>query len=500
MRTFIMALGLICLSGLAVAQNEVYNEQGLITVEAGALLYIQGELHNELGTVANEGQIELLGDWTNQGTFTSNMAGEVIFSGTQDAYISGNMTGVNDFFHLIIQKDGLTANDRRVILNTDIDVDGVLNFQEGRIKTQLNEVFVTNADSAAIVGHDQPGIMLDDRYVEGNLRRKVDNTLSFYDFPVGEAPTALGYQLLKVKMNHLSTTTEMATYFMGTVSSPPNLLECGLSFACALDGHGEWMLSADQGNPRYDLRATPRKFALDCSSTAGSAFYTLATGASLIGDSCSYYFGAIDGSNGTEIYRNGLDQLGPIAIAGAEVSVLPVELLHFDGEAVGSNSLLTWSTANELNNDYFVLERSREGRDFVDLGQVQGGGNSSDIQQYRFVDENPFVGSNYYRLRQVDLDGTLSYSQIVQVRFDGHSEGGKIYPNPFASDIHLHYPSIEESAGLLQLFNPLGQQVYQHELFQSHSKLNLGGLSEGVYLYQVWIGGQIYDQGKLIKK
>lgn len=101
---------------------------------------------------------------------------------------------------------------------------------------------------------------------------------------------------------------------------------------------------------------------------------------------------------------------------GIPLTPLPVELISFSGENKGEENLLLWSTASEINNDHFDVERSSDGESFRLLGKVPGNGNSTTELDYSFTDGHPDAGENYYRLKQVDYDGTYKYSDIIGLR------------------------------------------------------------------------------------
>lgn len=99
---------------------------------------------------------------------------------------------------------------------------------------------------------------------------------------------------------------------------------------------------------------------------------------------------------------------------------LPIELISFDGENVSNSNLLEWSTASEINNDYFLLEISEDGYNWEDLARVSGSGNSTQVISYRFSDMNYKNVVNYYRLSQVDFDGRSETFNIISI--DNSSE------------------------------------------------------------------------------
>ena len=89
-----------------------------------------------------------------------------------------------------------------------------------------------------------------------------------------------------------------------------------------------------------------------------------------------------------------------------------------------------WATASERNNDHFTVERSTDGEQFAAIGTVQGTGSSSQVLQYTFIDETPLIGAAYYRLRQTDFDGAVSFSPVVTVQGSRLSARATAVPNP----------------------------------------------------------------------
>jgi hypothetical protein len=114
------------------------------------------------------------------------------------------------------------------------------------------------------------------------------------------------------------------------------------------------------------------------------------------------------------------------------VAILPVELVSFTGEKDGETSVLSWQTASERNVSHFSVQRSEDGFQWKEIGTVNATGNSQQLQSYEFVDDNPLLGDNYYRISSVDLDGTLEFSDIVVLSFD-RSANLIVYPNPGAA-------------------------------------------------------------------
>ena len=124
------------------------------------------------------------------------------------------------------------------------------------------------------------------------------------------------------------------------------------------------------------------------------------------------YWSAVT-NEGDKYYNNN----GNNYIATLTVTILPVELTQFAAKANDESVSIDWSTVSESNSDYFKVERSIDGSNFDAIGKVKAQGNSVEQINYSFIDEDPVQGINYYRLRQVDLDGSFFFSEISPVDY-----------------------------------------------------------------------------------
>jgi hypothetical protein len=104
------------------------------------------------------------------------------------------------------------------------------------------------------------------------------------------------------------------------------------------------------------------------------------------------------------------------------ITSLPIDLQFFNASANGKEVLVNWTSASELNNNYYSVERSRNNLDFEEAGTVQGAGNSNSVNFYSYTDRHPYLsGISYYRLKQVDIDGTSHLTKSIPVSFNGQS-------------------------------------------------------------------------------
>jgi hypothetical protein len=171
---------------------------------------------------------------------------------------------------------------------------------------------------------------------------------------------------------------------------------------------------------------------------------------------------------------------------------LPVELLSFTAEAVGKKVELQWSTASEINNHFFTVERSRDGLSFSALGTVDGNGNTTSISHYSFLDKYPLDGLSYYRLKQHDFDGHISYSEIKIVQIN--NENFSVYPNPAHSGSVIFIPT-KQHAELKYIIRDLSGRVMlvgiQDTSDQSEATIDLSNheLKAGIYLLELTVDG-----------
>lgn len=160
-------------------------------------------------------------------------------------------------------------------------------------------------------------------------------------------------------------------------------------------------------------------------------------------------------------------------------SPLPIELLTFEAEKIENTRVeLYWVTALEKNNDYFVVERSNDGKDFNEIGRINGSGTTEETSTYNFIDYHPVSGNNYYRLLQVDYDGTSSYSNIEIVKIDPDENNAFIFPNPGYGKITI---TNLVSDGEINIYNYEGQLLSSHSIYPNSPHLDLSKLSNGNY-------------------
>ena len=160
----------------------------------------------------------------------------------------------------------------------------------------------------------------------------------------------------------------------------------------------------------------------------------------------------------------------------------PITLLSFDGNTTEKGNAFHWTTLQEISGGHFVIERSHNGRDFGEIGDISAIGNSLDRYSYQFLDEKPFWGKNYYRLRLTDFEGYTEYSNMVELDFGEFSFTA--YPNPAKNKVYIegNFPERCE----LKVFDMRGTEIRSTALnAQVTTEINVEDLAPDLYYFQL---------------
>ncbi|WP_185271353.1 Ig-like domain-containing protein [Adhaeribacter swui] len=176
--------------------------------------------------------------------------------------------------------------------------------------------------------------------------------------------------------------------------------------------------------------------------------------------------------------------------------VLPVSLLYFKGTLQNGKVHLTWATATERNNQYFVVERSLDAITFNHIGQVEGAGNSNALLTYSFEDTYATTSAIYYRLKQVDFDGKFKYSQIIVLNSHGGAKVEKVfaYPNPTQKDVRIYVPEKLNFKTTIQIWDVAGQLIKTESrndvAGRQYIDLDLQSFAVGTYIVSIQTGSE----------
>lgn len=188
------------------------------------------------------------------------------------------------------------------------------------------------------------------------------------------------------------------------------------------------------------------------------------------------------------------------------LSVLPVTWVKFEGALSTSSVVLKWATATELNSSFFAVERSTNGVNFQNVGNVPAAGNAGQLTEYTF--EDPIGNVNtpviYYRLKQVDLDGHFEYSKVISVRLNLVNAIVSAWPNPVSDMLHVRVNKRISGPLKLDLFDTNGRLILSQQTSQNNANqeilIHATSLPSGLYILNLWHEGSIISSYKFIKR
>lgn len=202
------------------------------------------------------------------------------------------------------------------------------------------------------------------------------------------------------------------------------------------------------------------------------------------------YYVTDGGSSGTNSNYIGVDQF-------SYQSVLPVTLFDFRGQIKNNQALLTWSTANEVNNKGFEVQLSHDNKTFSAIGFVAASKTSAGVNNYSFIDAKLLSGSSYYRLKQIDNDGGSRYSTVVKLDFSKFA--WSIFGNPSVNNTFIQLQTETQSNVSVQVVSINGkviQTISKGNLAQGtyNITLNLANAPHGIYVVRLLVDKNSYTK------
>lgn len=179
-------------------------------------------------------------------------------------------------------------------------------------------------------------------------------------------------------------------------------------------------------------------------------------------------------------------------------SPLPIELISFAGEQIDNTIHLHWSTALEIDNDYFIVKSSEDLVNWSIVDTINGSGTIYSQVDYTMIDSTPEEGTNYYQLEQFDYDGQSSRSPIIDVEFEKKHAPFNMYPNP-ANEVL--YFNLTETIEAISIYDNLGNRlIYVKGNEQSEIKIDISHMSEGTYFVHISYANDIVIEKLLIQR
>lgn len=218
-------------------------------------------------------------------------------------------------------------------------------------------------------------------------------------------------------------------------------------------------------------------------------------------------FGSLFGTPYFDVNTFGFSEFWPHA--SFTNAPLPIELKNFTVELNPENTvLISWSTYSEINNDYFTVEKTTNGNNWVELTRVKGKGNSVSLQSYSTIDNSPFSGTSYYRLKQTDFNGSYEYFEPKSIKVVSETDFN-LYPNPSNGSLTIEFLGIHSEGQVeLNILSLEGKVVYNSiYLLDSNSEVNQSFqidaskiLDNGIYIISLKTNNDIVSRKLIINK
>lgn len=416
-------------------------------------------------------------------TFTESGTGDLVPAISQTSYIYGNITvdapnGMtlatnNSYIELtgssaqtinkttasaepVFQNLVLTKSAEAVTLNTPIHIGTAMTFSSGIVNT-TDDYYLNITNDATVSGANAAS------YVAGPVRKTGNDA---FTFPTGDAGI---YRSISMSAPTSSVAAFTAQYYYDAQPYGNEQDETLHNIsACEY-----WTLDRTTGSNNVSVTLTWKSD--DCDGTYVDDLSALRV-ARFDGTTWRDHGNGGttgDAAEGSVTTAADVTSFSPFALASTTpANPLPIELTYFDASTEGTVVNLSWETSQEVNNDYFTLERSYNGYDFDAIATVAGAGNSSVAISYTHADESPGAGRIYYRLKQTDYDGGYTYSGIVSVYLEEGAASFVLYPNPTRDRVYF------DGTFELSVYNSLNQLVLQGNFSGS---LNVSSLAAGVY-------------------
>lgn len=441
-------------------------------------------------------QIQIGGNWTNWNAsgFTEQTS-TVQFNGTAGQSIT--CTGGEVFNNLTYQQSSATAKNT-LTFNCAVDVKSVFAQGSDSSIVDLNSNTLT-IRSSAFTAIDTTG-RNSSRYIisektdnSSKLKWQIGTTASpnlVYVFPFGKS----NGEYIPDTITAATSGATMGDVTISTYATPASNLPWPTSPVAVTNLYSAIPVGNDSDavvNRFWEIDATGGGTA-DISLTYSSSELPVApynVQSQIAGQwyhpaSNTWQLPAQGTANGYTVTIPGNAHYGPWTLVNTN-ALLPITLLEFNAVLRKNVVDVTWSTASEINNDFFTVEKSKDGKQFEGTGKIKGAGNSSVTLHYSFPDYHPFPGLSYYRLKQTDFDGHASYSRMVPV-MNKSDDTFSLFPNP-SKDI-MYLASGGKGAYTLLVKDIQGKVIQQQFLEMNPgelSQLNISSLPQGIYLLEI---------------
>lgn len=406
-------------------------------------------------------------NFTNAAEIDGNIAASgITFAGTSAQTIPADMLVSATLPNLTIN------NASGVTIASNITITSLLTFTAGILNTGAFTLIL--ADNATSAGNGTG------KYVDGNLQKTGDDE---FIFPVGNggvyAPIKIGAPAL--------TTDHFTASFHYTDPTPTyntNLHDVSLDHVCT---QAYWMLNRTGGSSNVAVTM----YWDNSSGITTPADIRVARWNGSQWDNEGNAAWAGDANSGW-LTSNTIINFSPFTFASVGAgNPLPVELLNFEAVANDKTVDLNWITASEINSAYFEIEKPDNSDNWISIGKIDAAGNSTTVNQYHLTDHQPKSGINFYRLKQVDIDGKTTYSEIVSANINSNNTP-TVFPCPANNFVTVQLNNTEFANTTISVINASGIMVIEQTTVTGLvTSIDISDLTPGLYFVQTSNGNEM---------
>jgi len=483
------------------------NNNIFISINAGTQMTVQGTIVNNAGTlISNSGTIDLSGDWiNNSGTVCFGASqGTVILNGANQDIKGTNSTR---FCNLTLAGSG-TKTLQVLTAVCGLPATGVLDVGSRTLDLNSHQLQVSNSSTGAITY--STGIILSEKTDNSsNVLWAIGSTTGPHAIPFGNisgVQIPLTIDLTSGNIGNVIASTYPTAPDNTPFPTTPTLVTT-LNDQNGVDNSANtvdrfWEIDKSIGAATADLTFTYAP--LEAPANGNVNLRAQRWNSPVYG--WDLPIAGQYNPSANAVYVPSVGNFGAWTLS-LEDSPLPISLLSFDARAVNKKEVaITWITESEINNDYFTVERSKDGINFSEIEKVNGAGNSTVLLHYATMDMHPLNGVSYYRLRQTDYNGLFTFSEIKSVIIYGEGANSVfVYPNPATTSTYILFNELPEHAGDIrfELFDATGNKIAGSNLFELEAvsensfRFNRGTLANGIYFYTVSSGDSNLSRGKI---
>ncbi len=475
---------LLLLINISIFAQGLINNGANIIITSNANIYIDGDANGGFtnsgsGEIESDGKISLEGNWINNGSgnvfINRDNTGEVEFSGSANQELGGSQKTA--FENLTVNN----GNSVYLTQNTDINynltmTNGKLDLKDktidlgttGDIVNETETNSITSTDGSGVIGNNTGTI---------TATRTVSNVSNYNPAHLGiiiTTPDNLG--TITIIRGHKIQTGS----FGGTPTS-------GVARYYEVPGIGKLDVNAGKKVDMYywdselnGLTESQIEGYHWVTEGSSSSWWTPLDGSVDVGNNLFTTSGDPYDSYFTTSTWYGFTWSDKFTL-GSKQSPLPITLIDFSYRCDNSEIDINWTTSSEINNDYFILEKSTDGIYYQEIAEISGAGNSNNTNKYNFTDYN-YEGIAYYRLIQVDYNGDKTFFKPIYTNCNSNNNSAIIlYPNPAKNKVNIKLNNLNNIESVI-ITDVVGKQLFKEKIINNDNIIiNTQSLAKGAY-------------------